>query len=131
MAIKKLTPNLMVEDVNATVEFYRDVLGFDLLVTVPDSGTFDWAMMKCGEAEIMFQARGSLIEELPAFEGAEIGGSLTLYFEVEDVESFHERIKDKVSVIQEMETKFYGMREFYIRDCNGYTLALSQRMEPA
>ena len=27
--MKKLAPNLMVEDVNRTVEFYRDVLGFE------------------------------------------------------------------------------------------------------
>jgi catechol 2,3-dioxygenase-like lactoylglutathione lyase family enzyme len=30
--LKRITPNLMVEDVNRTIEFYTDVLGFDLLV---------------------------------------------------------------------------------------------------
>jgi len=34
MALNKLTPNLMVEDVNRTVEFYHDVLGFEFVVGV-------------------------------------------------------------------------------------------------
>ena len=46
ITVKKLTPNIMVEHVNNTVDFYRDVLGFALLTSVPEQGTFDWAMMK-------------------------------------------------------------------------------------
>jgi len=50
--LKKLTPNLMVEDVNRTTAFYRDVLGFELLATQPESGQFDWAMMKRNDVEV-------------------------------------------------------------------------------
>jgi catechol 2,3-dioxygenase-like lactoylglutathione lyase family enzyme len=46
VALKKLTPNLMVEHVNDTVAFYKDVLGFTLLASVPEEGEFNWAMMK-------------------------------------------------------------------------------------
>ena len=42
VALKKLTPNLMVEDVNETVTFYQDVLGFALLASVPEEGQFNW-----------------------------------------------------------------------------------------
>ena len=34
----KMVPNLMVEDVNRTVAFYGDTLGFELLTTVPEGG---------------------------------------------------------------------------------------------
>ena len=44
VALKKLTPNLMVEHVNDTVTFYKDVLGFTLLASVPEEGEFNWAM---------------------------------------------------------------------------------------
>lgn len=47
MQLKKLTPNVMVENVKHTTEFYRDVLGFQLITTVsPEGDTFDWAMMQ-------------------------------------------------------------------------------------
>jgi catechol 2,3-dioxygenase-like lactoylglutathione lyase family enzyme len=39
--LKKLTPNLMVEDVNRTVAFYQEVLGFELLTSVPEEGQLD------------------------------------------------------------------------------------------
>jgi len=65
--LKKLTPNLMVEDVRRTIGFYRDVLGFEPLSTVPEEGQVDWAMMRRDGVEIMCQARSSLAAELPAF----------------------------------------------------------------
>ena len=63
--LNKLTPNLMVEDVNQTIQFYRDVLAFEVLATVPEEGTFAWAMLKRDNVEIMFQQRVSLTEEIP------------------------------------------------------------------
>ena len=44
--LKKMTPNLMVEDVNNTIAFYKDILSFELLATVPETGQFNWAMMR-------------------------------------------------------------------------------------
>ena len=35
MEIKKLTPNLMIEDVNKTIDFYKDILGFEFVHGVP------------------------------------------------------------------------------------------------
>ena len=60
VALKKLTPNLMVEDVNETVTFYQDVLGFALLASVPEEGQFNWAMMQHDAVEIMFFAARSI-----------------------------------------------------------------------
>lgn len=39
--LEKLTPNLMVEDVNETIDYYKDVLGFELSMTNPKEGTFE------------------------------------------------------------------------------------------
>lgn len=80
--LNKMISNLMVEDVNRTVEFYTDRLGFELLTSLPEEGKFDWAMMRWDSVVIMFQARSSLGEEIPAFADAPIGGSLTFYTEV-------------------------------------------------
>ncbi|MFQ5677217.1 MAG: hypothetical protein ACE5G1_15095 [bacterium] len=38
----------------------------------------------------------------------------------------HNSIKDKVEVLWGPEVFQYGMREFAIRDCNGYTLAFGE-----
>jgi len=42
MKFKKLTPNMMVDDVRESVKFYTDILGFTLNMVVPeDSKTID------------------------------------------------------------------------------------------
>ena len=124
--LRKLTPNLMVEDVNKTVDFYKNMLGFDVLATVPETGQFNWAMLKQGDVEMQFQTRASLSEEIPAFKDRAIGGALTLYIDVEDVTALYNALKDKVAIVQDMHTPLYGTQEFAIEDCNGFVLSFSQ-----
>ena len=133
---EKLTPNMMVEDLNRTLDFYCNVLGFEFAMGVPENSQeivtarqenqpLGFAVIKAGSVEMMFQAKKSLIEEIPEFSGIDIGGSLTFYIEVENVEELHARLKDKVEIIRDMQMTFYGKQEFYIRDCNGYILAFA------
>ncbi len=133
---KKLTTNMMVENVNSTVDFYGNVLGFEFVMGVPENSqeivttmqkgqALGFAIMKCGDIEMMFQAKKSLTEEIPEFSAMEIGGSLTFYIDVEDVKGLYAELKDKVTIIKDMHTAFYGKQEFYIRDCNGYIITFA------
>ena len=91
MALNKLAPNLMVEDVNRTVEFYQEVLGFEFVMGVVEEvqeiltsyqgdRLLDYAMVKCGDVEMMFQAKRSLTDAIPALKEKEISGTFTRFF---------------------------------------------------
>ncbi|MBN1847802.1 MAG: VOC family protein [Deltaproteobacteria bacterium] len=135
---KKLTPNMMVENVNQTIDFYSKILGFklvmavtdnthEILTEIPKSQTAIYALMKAGDAEMMFQARKSLEEDVPALKDAKgIGGSLTFYFETEDLDGLYVKLKDHVTILKDLHTTWYGTKEFYIQDCNGYILAFAE-----
>lgn len=136
---RKITTNLMVEDVNHTVDFYSNVLGFefvmgvlkgsqDIVTTWQKDKALNYAMMKAGDVEIMFQSEESMKEDIPGFNAGQIGGSLTLYIEVDDIEDLYSKVKDGVKVEKELEYTFYGMQEFYIRDCNGYILGFAESL---
>ena len=99
MHMDSLTPNLMVEDVQEAVNYYKDNLGFELIMSVPMNENFQWAMMRCGEIEIMFQSRESLAQELSIMGGIEIGASQTLYISVTGVEELFSRVRERQSVI--------------------------------
>lgn len=140
MEIKKLTPNLMTEDVNKTIDFYKDILGFEfvmgvptdkneVLMKLPEDKVLIYALMKFGNIEVMFQEKESLSEDLPIFKDFKIGASLTLYFEVNNIGEMYENLKDKVTVVKELHTTWYGMQEFYVKDCNGYILGFSQQKQ--
>jgi len=137
MKTKKLTPNIMVADVNATVDYYKNNLDFQIVmgvseqkeVKVGDSATeaiLTWAMIKKDDVEIMLQRKDSLIEELPEFKGLKIGGTFTLYISMQDVKSFYDKVKGKVEIIKDMHKTFYGADEFVIKDLNGYIIYLAE-----
>lgn len=123
--LQTMTPNLIVHDVNKTIDYYRDKLGFEFVMSVPESGQLDWAMMKHGPVEIMFQTLPSIAKDVPAFEGRQPGGAFTLFVIVADVKKFHATVKGKVEMVVDLNTTFYGMDEFTIKDLNGYYLTFA------
>lgn len=127
MKLKSLTPNLMVNDVEETIEYYTDILGFTLLKTVPEKGELDWAMVKRSDIVLMFQSKKSLANELPRLKGEKPGGGLTLYVKVDNITELHEELyNNEVEIISDLESTFYDTIEFTIVDVNGYILTFSE-----
>lgn len=120
-----LTPNLMVTDVNATVDFYKNILGFEIIKTAPTAGKLIWAFLSQGDSFIMFQERQSIISEYPAFKDRPIGGALTFFIRVENVDALFEKLQGSVKIINEPHLKPYG-KEFAIEDINGFILTFAQ-----
>ncbi|MDY6833930.1 MAG: VOC family protein [Chloroflexota bacterium] len=127
MVMKKLSPNLGVMNVDNTIAYYTEVLGFELVLAVPPGGPTDWAVLRNGDIEMMFQSQTSLVEVLPQLQDKEIGGAFNFYIEVEDIEQLYMRLKDKATIINELHTTSYGMQEFLIQDCNGFILTFGER----
>lgn len=127
MALNTLTPNLMVNDVEETIEYYTDILGFTLLKTVPEKGNPDWAMVKRNDVILMFQSAKSLKDELPKLKSQKPGGGLTFYIKVDRITELHEELIDnEVEIIADLESTFYDTIEFSIIDNNGYVLTFSE-----
>ena len=124
--LKQLTPNLMTEDVDRTIAFYTDLLGFTLKQQYPEQSPADWAELTRDDVTVMFQSRKSLAAEIPALQEAPIGTSQTFYVSVTDIDALHAALQGKVEIVQEMHTTFYGIREFAFKDCNGYIFAYAQ-----
>ncbi len=129
--LKKLTPNLIVSDVLRSLEFYRDVLGFTVAVTVPEAEPFVFAIVQSGPVEIFLNAPEPAIAEYPAFKDRPIGGTLTLFVEVANIALAHATLQDKVKIVMPLEHKWYGSTEFAFEDPDGYLITFAERDEPA
>jgi len=137
---KKLTPDMMVSDVGETVKFYIEKLGFKLDMLVPenektienkliDNKKYAYAMVSRDEVFVMFMNKDAYAQDIPELNGP-IGASLTLYYDVDDVEDLYESFKkQEVEIVKDISTTWYGMKEFYIKDCNGYILGFAERMK--
>ena len=129
--LKKLTPNLIVSDVLRSLEFYRDVLGFTVPVTVPEAEPFVFAIVQSGPVEIFLNAPEPAIAEYPAFKDRPIGGTLTLFVEVANIALAHATLQDKVNIVMPLEHKWYGSTEFAFEDPDGYLITFAERDEAA
>ena len=113
-------PTLETEDLASTVAFYRDVLGFEARGYYPDEENACWASLVNGTVEIAFGGK-MLHKDTP---GTVMTGAL--YLNVDDVDGLWESIKDRVTVEFPPQDMAYRMREFGIRDPNGYVLILGE-----
>ncbi len=125
--LKKLTPNLVVSNVEQSLAFYCDVLGFARTHAVPDQSPFIFAGVQSGPVEIFLNASGPMVEEYPALAGKSLGGTLTLFIELVGIEKVYEELRSKVNVTMRLEKKWYGVTEFAFEDPDGYVITFAER----
>nr|VFK39861.1 MAG: Uncharacterized conserved protein PhnB, glyoxalase superfamily [Candidatus Kentron sp. TC]VFK42781.1 MAG: Uncharacterized conserved protein PhnB, glyoxalase superfamily [Candidatus Kentron sp. TC]VFK57179.1 MAG: Uncharacterized conserved protein PhnB, glyoxalase superfamily [Candidatus Kentron sp. TC] len=138
MKLQKITPNFSVQDVKESVRFYRDVLGFEFEMAVRDGTNimenrisdkhdYAYAMMRKDEIYVMFLKSDSFERDIPALEGVPQGASVLFYIDVENIDEVYESLGEQAEIVKELETTWYGMREFHIRDSNGYILGFAEK----
>jgi len=125
-----LTPTLMVEDVQETVDWYERVFDAELVATLPPGeGSPWWAQVVLEDITIMFQERDNLAEKLPTLKDQEIGASVGFYIDVDDAYHLHDRLESAgVETTQDPHDTEYGRRQFAVEDCNGYVLWFSEKI---
>jgi uncharacterized glyoxalase superfamily protein PhnB len=117
MKLTRVAPMLTVPDIEASVKFYCETLGFTCR-----NQTEGWALVERDAVEVMFALPNP---HMPVFTGAQFTGSL--YFQMASgVDELWESIRNKTTVVYPVETFDYGMREFAIRDNNGYLLQFGE-----
>jgi uncharacterized glyoxalase superfamily protein PhnB len=104
-----------VPNVGATVDWYVSI-GFSLRDFYPGERDGDgaWAALRFGDSEIMFNSGGQP-SSAPRRE-------VDLYLTVDDIEASFPMIAELAAVVEGPHDTFYGMREFTVRDSNGFWL---------
>lgn len=114
-----VVPMIHVPDVRATVNWYESI-GFRAVATygneTPDGLSF--AIMAFGNGQVMFNQGGETSDKRRR--------EVDLYVYVENVDEMHERLKDRVDVIEGPHDTFYGIREVIIRDLNRFWITFGQ-----
>src|SRR5262245_37729996 len=123
---RKLRPNLIVANVERSVAFYVDVLGFERGMTVPKESPWVFASVVSGSVEVFFNDPAAALKEYPLFAGRPIGATGTLFIDVERVEELYERLKAVTTIVMPFVTQWYGMKEFAIADPDGYVITFAE-----
>ena len=128
MQLTKLTPNLIVRNVEASLKFYREVLGLEKAMSVPEQSPYVFASVSNGSVEVFFNDQKTVAAEYPKLAG-NIGASLTLYIETDSLQIIFDRVqKVGAKISMPVRDQFYGIREFAFEDVDGYTITIAQRI---
>lgn len=118
---KLVAPSFVVSDVLATAEYYRDVLGFEILGYFADPPVF--AMVRRGWVEFHF-GKADAEPQRSNLELRRI--SSDAYIWVDDVEAlFIEFTESGADIIAGPTLRIYDCLEMEVRDCNGFKLVFS------
>ncbi len=123
-----VTPNLLVQDIDRSTTFYRDVLGFSIKQTVPDRAPFVFVWLERDGVPVFLNDPKAVEKDLPASVSRTPGGTATLFFVITGVDAFHARVAPHTTVIMPLKTQFYGMREFAIEDPDRHILTFAERV---
>lgn len=130
MEYQSLSPNIGVKNVQETVQFYTETLGFNLIMSVPSpKGGLQWAMIANGGAMFMFQEMENLLEEYPQLSGRPTLGAITFYVKMKEMKKLYESLQGSGHIVKEMHKTFYGADEFALSDNNGHILTITEDNE--
>ncbi|MCP1109535.1 putative glyoxalase superfamily protein PhnB [Lachnospiraceae bacterium PF1-21] len=125
---KAMTTNLMVKSVDKAMAFYKEVLGFSEVASVPGKNNeLQFAILSKDQLMIMMQEKNNFIEEYPVLKTPAVQPSVSLYIVVDNLEALYNELKTKHSIYTELHTSFYGAKEFAITDVDGYVLTFTER----
>lgn len=118
----RITPILMVDEIEPCLSFWTDHLGFikENVVPGPD-GKPVFASVRKDNIEIMYATKASAVSENPAAASELVGHSAMLFIALEtlaDLDAVEEAVKD-APMFKPRHTTFYGSTELYVREPGG------------
>ena len=118
--LQTVSPQFVVRDVVTTAEYYRDVLGFEILGYFLDPPVF--AMVARDGVELHI---GKIDEgkEMQVNETVRRGLGTDAYIRVSEIEQLHNELVEKnAEIVEGPIRRVYDMVEITIRDCNGFQI---------
>jgi uncharacterized glyoxalase superfamily protein PhnB len=125
--MKNVVLELMVDNIQKSVSFYTDILGFEKEFEFPENNPTFVSIAK-DEIKISFFKRDEFSKEIPKFKDMRLGGSFALNIEIDDIQKPYDSIKKKATIIKELYKTNYGTLEFTMEDSDGYVLLFKQNI---
>jgi Glyoxalase/Bleomycin resistance protein/Dioxygenase superfamily len=125
----KITAVLVVEEIEKSLAFWVERMGFQKTVDVPEGDRLGFVILARDGAELMRQTIASVRNDEPKFAPDGLQTKCCgLFIEVSDFEDVKRRLEGYPIVMQERVT-FYGMREIGVAEPNGHTVVFAAKSE--
>ena len=124
----QLTPHLFVEDMQRSIAFYRDILGFEVRRAEPEAAP-TFASLARGDSLLMLSPFGESFGDWKVADVAEHRrgqlGPVSFYIEGGDLEADYQRVLDAgTNIVDPLAARAWGQREFTLADPDGFLWAI-------
>ena len=127
MKLFKLTPMLNISDIEASLDFYRRALDFEVVSPLDLVKEWRWATIRSGDIELMLSETESPPELAKNIDPQHTTSWPTIfYFYPDNVVALHQRVADAGFNPGPVEVTCYGMREFSVQDPDGHCLSFGE-----
>lgn len=122
---------LYVRDVQKSLAYYRDVLGFEVnWEWTPEGQPTSEGWVALGDCQVMLaslgSARGEGLRKQLELNRWGVGVTFSFRFAVEEIDAYFRQVKAAgAKVLEEPHATPYGWHQFVIEDLDGYRLAFS------
>ena len=121
--VRQLWPLLAVRDINRSVQFYCEQLGFTLAC---DDGKPDkqmgWCRLECGRASIMLQQSRD-------DNGMTRGRGVCFYFICDDADAIYAELSARGLQLEAPRVAYYGMKQLFVPEPDGYAICFESPTE--
>lgn len=134
MKFSDVVPNLIVSDIDRSTAFYRDVLGFSIVTTVPDTPPHVFVWLQRDDVSVFLNAAAGVQGDIPELASRRVGGTATLFVMIDadaidgGIDALHSQISGRARELMPLKDQFYGMREFAVADPDDYVVIFAQRI---
>jgi glyoxylase I family protein len=125
VTLRETWPLLFVQNIDRSAEFYRDLLGFEVVNEAKSGEQVFWCRLKRQTCSLMLQ------QAEPEDGHAEgHGRGVVLYFLCDDADAMHAELMSRGLLLKNPTTAYYGMRQVELRDPDGYQLCFESESNP-
>lgn len=131
ISVAGMTPLLQVFDMAASLKFYCDVLGFEI-VQADDNTTapnHNWVWLRLESVDLMLNTAFEYDSRPAAADPRRIAAhdDTALYFGSPDVDAVYAQLREKGVVLDPPKVAPYGMKQLYVHDPDGFNLCFQWR----
>ncbi len=125
MTVKKLTPVLLVDEIEPSMKFWVERLGFEKTIDVPDGDKLAFVILQKAGVELMYQTYATVEKDISYNAQEHAKGPTFLYVEVGSLDEIISAMNG-AEVVMPVRTTFYGAKEIGVKEPGGHVVTFAQ-----
>ena len=122
--VRGMTPLIQVFDMPASLQYYRDRLGFEVAQSDGPGEPHDWALLRLGDAHLMLNTAYEADSRPPAPDPTRVSahGDTTVFFGCPDVDGAYRHFVAQGVTVTPPVVTHSGFKSISLTDPDGYVL---------